>query len=242
MSGSPITGDYIKAEGQAKRMGARLMAIVAKGDRERVYLAPTSTHEAVAQAALPTWRPEVTISGSNQYLGVRPYGVEQFDQLFTSRQLVALTAFSDLVTEARARVERDAIVAGLPDDSTPLRDGGTGAKAYAEAVGVYLAFAQSKAADRNTSLCVWEQKMDRLRGTFGRQALPMVWDYAETNPLSGTGGDIYGTAHSLCEVLDKYTTGGVLGSGAQTNAVQQSVEYQQGCLHRSALLRQHPLR
>ena len=140
--------------------------------------------------------------------------------LFTPRQLVALTTFSDLVAEARARVERDAIVAGLPDDSTPLREGGSGAKAYAEAVGVYLAFAQSKAADRNTSLCVWEQKMDRLRGTFGRQALPMVWDYAETNPLSGAGGDIYGTAHSLCEVLDKYTTS-VLGAGAQTDAVQQ---------------------
>ena len=101
-----------------------------------------------------------------------------------------------------------------------LRDGGTGATAYAEAVGVYLAFALSKAADRNSSLCVWERRMDRLRGTFGRQALPMVWDYAETNPLSGAGGDIYGTAHSLCEVLDKFTVG-IVGASAQTDAVRQ---------------------
>ena len=220
MSGTPIAGDYIKAEGRAGRMGTRLMAIVAEGDRGRVYLAPTPEHEAVVLKARSTWMPDVEIPPDRRSMFTPLYGLTHFKHLFTPRQLVALTTFSDLVTEARARVERDAIVAGLPDDSTPLREGGTGVKAYAEAVGVYLAFAQSKAADRNTSLCVWEQKMDRLRGTFGRQALPMVWDYAETNPLSGAGGDIYGTAHSLCEVLDKYTTG-VLGAGAQTDAVQQ---------------------
>ena len=219
MSGTPITGDYIKAEGQAGRMGARLMAIVAEGDRGRVYLAPTTDHELAVRQAKPEWIPGNELVGKcRDQLPL--YGMSTFADLFTPRQLVALTTFSNLVAEARARVRRDAIAAGLPDDGRPLRSGGTGATAYSEAVGVYLAFAQSKAADRNTSLCVWEQKMDRLRGTFGRQALPMVWDYAETNPLSGAGGDIYGTAHSLCEVLDKYTTG-VLGAGAQTDAVQQ---------------------
>ena len=108
--------------------------------------------------------------------------------LFTPRQLVALTTFSDLVTEARAQVERDAIVAGLPDDSTPLRDGGTGAKAYAEAVGVYLAFALSKQADLGNSLCRWEPIAQCPRQLFGRQAIPMVWDYAEGNPLGNNSG------------------------------------------------------
>ena len=221
MSGAVVNDPYIKAESMAGRMGARLMAMVAEGDRARVYLGPMPEHEAIVRKAKPEWTPDQQMNrDTSNLVSGRGYGFFTWADLFTPRQLVALTTFSDLVGEARVRVERDTIVAGLPDDSTPLREGGTGATAYAEAVGVYLAFAQSKAADRNTSLCVWEQKMDRLRGTFGRQALPMVWDYAETNPLSGAGGDIYGTAHSLCEVLDKYTTG-VLGAGAQTDAVQQ---------------------
>ena len=87
---------------------------------------------------------------------VADYGYDVVGDLFTPRQLVALTTFSDLVQEARERVKRDALAAGLPDDGKPLAAGGTGATAYADAVAVYLAFAVSKAADRNTSLCVWE--------------------------------------------------------------------------------------
>src|SRR6185312_13412448 len=64
MSGTPIAGDYIKAEGMAGRMGARLMAIVAEGVRGRVYLPPTPEHEAIALNAKPAWKPELTISGS----------------------------------------------------------------------------------------------------------------------------------------------------------------------------------
>ena len=219
MSDAPITGNYIKAEGQAKKMGARLMAIVAGGDRERVYLAPTSTHEAVAQAALPTWRPEVTISGSNQYLGVRPYGVEQFDQLFTSRQLLALNTFSDLVTEARVRVERDAIVAGLPDDSTPLRDGGTGATAYSEAVGVYLAFGISRSADFWSNLCIWanQPKNELVAHLFGRQAIPMAWDFAEANPFSASGGNFEKNLSYVAKSID-FLPGKVFGMAEQIDA------------------------
>ena len=202
-------------------MGARLMAVVAEGDRGRVYLPPTAKHEETARRAVPEWRPDVEFF--QQALGFRVgnYGMVKWGDLFTSRQLVALTTFSDLVGETTERVRHDAAVAGLPDADRPLRDGGTGATAYAEAVSLYLAFAQSKAADRNTSLCVWEQGMDRLRGTFSRQALPMVWDYAETNPFSGAGGDILGTARSLCEVLDRLTVG-MLGEGTQTDAACQT--------------------
>jgi putative DNA methylase len=120
-------------------------------------------------------------------------------------------------------IRQDILGAGLPDDERSLDAGGTGARAYAEAVAVYLAFAVSKSADRNSSLCVWEQQMNRLRGTFGRQALPMVWDYVETNPFAGAGGDIYGTAYSLCEVLDKFTISVVAGRAAQDDAQTQSL-------------------
>jgi putative DNA methylase len=110
---------------------------------------------------------------------------------------VALTTFSDLVGEAMARVKRDALAAGLPDDNKPLRDGGTGATAYAEAVGVYLAMAVDKVADRNSTVCAWASLREHARNTFGRQAIPMVWDYAESNPLSDSSGNYEGGIVSI---------------------------------------------
>lgn len=223
MSGTPIPTSYIRSEAQAGRMGARMLAIVAEGDHGRVYLAPTPQAEEAARNAKPTWKPELQVTTPCHDIDRLPmYGMPTWGDAFTPRQLASLSTFADLVQEERALVERDAVVAGLPDDGKPLREGGAGATAYADAVAVYLAFAVSKAADRNTSLCFWENAMDRLRGTFGRQALPMIWDYAETNPFAGAGGDIYGTAHSLCEVLDKLPS--VLGGTAeQADAAIQSL-------------------
>ena len=155
MSSSPIAGHYIKAEGQAKRMGARLMAVVAEGDRGRVYLPPTAEHEETAGRAVPGWQPEGDVPARLTGGTCVPYGLSTWGNLFTLRQLVALTTFSDLVGEALARVRHDAVGAGLPDDDRPLRNGGTGATAYAEAVGVYLALGISRLADAQNSLCQW---------------------------------------------------------------------------------------
>jgi putative DNA methylase len=149
------------------------------------------------------------------------YGLNTFDKLFTSRQLIALTTFANLVVEARERLYGDAQKSSFPDDEKRLADCGAGAAAYADAVATYLAFAQSKACNRNTSLCVWETKMDRLVATFGRQAIPMVWDFAETNPFAGAGGDIYGTVESVCEVLDKLLVGPV-GTVNQADATTET--------------------
>jgi putative DNA methylase len=225
-SGTPVGGEYIKAQGKARRIGARLMAIVAEGERGRVYVAPTREHESVAYKAKPTWRPEGDIAARMTGGNCTPYGMTSWGDLFTPRQLVALTTFSDLVQEARAHIEHDAVAAGFPEDGKSIRDGGNGVTAYAEALGAYLGFAVSKAADRNTSLCFWEGRMDRLRGSFGRQALPMIWDYAETNPLAGAGGDIFGTAQSVSEVLDKLPSGGV-GHSSQADATTQAIS--NGC-------------
>ena len=222
LSGAPIPGDYIKAEGRAGRMGARLMAIVAEGERGRVYLAPTPEHEEIARQAKPEWRPEVTISGSTQYLGVKPYGMDRFDQLFTDRQLVALTTFSDLVGEAMARVKRDALAAGLPDDGQPLRDSGAGATAYAEAVGVYLGLGVDRLADRSSTICGWDSGFTKIRNTFGRQAIPMTWDYAEGNPFS----DSTGSFAALLEWVEMFLTDSPAapnGLAAQQDASAQSV-------------------
>ena len=146
--------------------------------------------ETAARSAEPVWKPDTpsrgTWAGNAQG---RRYGFETFGDYFTPRQLVALTTFSDLVAEAIAHVRRDAICAGLPDDGKPLRDGGTGSTAYAEAVGVYLAFALSRLADRGSTICTWSAERGSIRNTFVRQAIPMTWDYAELNPMPrGTGG------------------------------------------------------
>jgi putative DNA methylase len=222
MSGTPIVGDYVKAEGKAGRMGARLMAVVTESERGRLYLPPTPEQEAVALKAQPDWQPEQPLPDDPRNFWTVQYGLTTYGDLFTRRQLAALTTFCGLVGDVMEHVRVDAIAAGLPDDKIPLRDGGMGATAFAEAIGVYQSFAVSKATDRNTALCVWESKMDRMRGTFGRQALPMVWDFVETNPFAGAGGDIYGTAHSLCEVLDKmFPAEG--GYATQQDAQKQSV-------------------
>ena len=241
MSGAPIAGDYIKAEGKAGRMGTRLMAIVAQGDRRRVYLSPTRAHEAAADEAEPGWWPEVTISGSTQYLGVKPYGITLFDQLFTDRQLVALTTISDLVAEAIKQVEQDsaedpAILdgtqplgkggAGPPDDSRGLEEGGCGARAYAEAVGIYLAFALSKQADLGNSHCAWEPIAQCPRHLFGRQAIPMVWDYAEANPLGDSSGAwitfIDGIVKAFSKAFETVQRG-AYGSSKQADAGAQDI-------------------
>ena len=189
MSGTPMPFDYLRSEAKSGRMGAHLMAIVAEGDRGRVYLTPTSEHEAVAEEAEPKWTPDTNLPERALGFRVQEYGMIMWRDLFTSRQLVALTTFSDLVAEAMERVEQDAANADLLNDGQPLRDGGTGTTAYAEAVGVYLAFAVDKAVNMWSSLCFWMNDRGAMRETFARQALPMVWDFAEANPFSSSGGN-----------------------------------------------------
>ena len=156
MSGTPITGGYIKAEGMAGRMGARLMAIVAEGERGRVFLPPTETMEAVARQAKPGWKPDVEFF--QQALGFRigAYGMTKWSDLFTARQIVALTTFSDLVDEVRERVKGDALAADVRDDGRSIDADGVMATGYADAVGVYLAFGVDKMSDRHSALCTWD--------------------------------------------------------------------------------------
>ena len=188
MSGVPVGYEYIRSEGQAGRVGTRLMAIVAEGDRGRVYFAPTPAHEAVANEAKPEWEPEVHISHWPGRTNVVEYGLTTFGALFTRRQLVALNTFSDLVSEAHERIQQDAIVGGLPDDTQRLYAGGRGATALADAVAVYLSFAVSKTSNRASTLCTFQISVECPGHTFGRQALPMSWDFAESNVVAGPSG------------------------------------------------------
>jgi len=140
MSGTPISGPHVKSEGEAGRLGARLMAIVAEGKRGRVYLSATNEVEAVAKTAKPGWKPETALPDDPRNFWTIPYGLRTYGDLFTPRQLVALTTFSDLVQEAREKAIADAKAAGLPDDGQGLAQGGSGATAYGEAVCVVMVF------------------------------------------------------------------------------------------------------
>lgn len=188
LSGTPITADYIRAEGRAGRIGARMVAIVAEGQRGRIYLAPTAEVEAAATNARPTWQPDIPFF--QQALGFRigNYGLSTWADLFSPRQLVALTTFSDIAQEVRDVVKRDAVAAGWVDDGISLEEGGTGATAYGDAVSLYVAFLVDQLANHSSSMCGWNHPNTQMRSVFSRQALPMVWDYAEANVFSNSSG------------------------------------------------------
>ena len=225
MSGVPVPYAHIRSEGKADRMSARLMAIVAEGDRGRVYLRPTAEHEAIAHQVSATWKPDVLLPANPRDFKTPNYGLVTYADLFTPRQLVALTTFSDLVQEARGRVQCDAVSAGLADNDKPLRDGGTGAAAYADAVGVYLAFALSKLADRGSTICTWFTERDSTRNTFARQSIPMTWDYAELNTLLTGTGSFLGAIEWTAESIDGGTAGfgSSVGTGTQADAGNQAL-------------------
>lgn len=210
MSETPVEPQYIKSEATAGRMSAKLMAIVAEGIRGRVYLTPTAEHEMTAHTANPkeaAAQIHVPLADDPRNLWCLQYGLTHFDCLFTQRQLVALTTFSDLIGEARQRIWKDAIAAGLPDDSQELDAGGTGAKAYADAISVYLSLAEGKLTDICSTICSWHSGAEhqKIRATFGRQALPMTWDYAEGNPLSESSGNFLRQVELISDVIQKST-------------------------------------
>ena len=202
VSGAPISGDHIKAEGMAGRMGARLMAVVVAGKRTRLYLDPTEEMEGIARMAEPEWRPAGSVpkrlTGGTCYA----YGLTTWGDLFTDRQLLALTTFSDLVAEAREKVLADALVAGMDREAPRLADGGTGAEAYADAVATYLGLVIGRQANRLSNLNFWDPGGANVQQVFARQALPMVWDFCEANPFSDSSGNFVGQVRYLAKVVE----------------------------------------
>lgn len=202
LTGTAIDGDHVKAEGAAGLMGARLMSIVAEGNRSRVYLSPNDTHEALAATAIPEWEPEGDLPHDPRNFWTVQYGLTTFASLFTKRQLVALTTLSDMVGEARKQVLVDSIEAGLSDDSIPLHQGGSAAGAYADAVATYLAFLISRLCDYGSSLATWLTDDNAIRGTFGRQALPMTWDFCEGSPFGDSSASWKTIINAVSAVIE----------------------------------------
>lgn len=212
LTGVSIGGSYIDEEAQAGRMGTRLISVVAEGRRSRVYLSPEPEHEHVAEVAalhvlqhgeemdLPRQEARGTFASNAQG---RRYCFRNFSDYFTPRQLVALTTFSDLVSDAREKALADASAAGFPGNNDRLHIGGSGATAYADAVATYLAFMIDRAADYGSSLATWLTDDNAIRGTFGRQGLSMAWDFCEGSYFGNSSASLNTIIEVVSETLKR---------------------------------------
>jgi putative DNA methylase len=189
LSKSPIDYEYIRNEGKSGRMGQRLMAIVAEGPNGRLYLAPDQAQIDAASNARPTWTPQLALPDNPRDFKTPNYGLLTFGDLFSPRQMNALNVFSDLLGDAAEKCRMDSLANGRSSDTTPLEQGGSGSLAYAQAIQTYLAFTIDKCADYWSSICTWHNSGEKMRNTFGRQAIPMTWDFTEVNPFCDSSGN-----------------------------------------------------
>ena len=191
VTGAPMSLAYVREQGQARRLGSKLLTVVVAGKGERIYLNPEPASFLGPVTTRPTVSTDVRLNGKCR-VNVSLYGFDHFSDLFTPRQLVALSTFSDLVKEARDRAEADGRAAGLD----PTR-----ATEYANAIATYLAFGVSRLTDIQNSLCRWEITKTQVRNLFSRQAIPMVWDYAENNVFNDAAGDFRTSLENLIKAL-----------------------------------------
>ena len=184
---------HIKSESMAGRMGVQLMAIVAEDQRGRIYLPPSEEHVKISASAMPKWIPEAEMNrDTTDLVSGRGYGFFIWADLFTSRQLTALATSTNLVSETRQRVKKDAIKSGN-------RNGAD----YADAVATYLGIGVSRLSDICNSLCAWENTKTQVRNLFKRQAIPMLWDFAEPNVFAEAAGDFGVSLSNLIKALER---------------------------------------
>lgn len=208
-TGAPIPGEYIKEEAAAGRMGQVMLVVVADAPSGRVYVEPTPEHEAAAVVPRAPWRPTELVPTPNHDVDRLPmYGMPSWGDAFTERQLLSLTTYVGLLREVRDLVVSDALSADFSDGTERLRDGGVGADAYADAVVTYLALGISRLTDMCNSLCRWESSRTQVRNLFGRQAISMVWDFAENNVFNDAGGDFRTSLSSVVRALERLPTTG----------------------------------
>lgn len=202
---SPVSLNYIRVEGQAGRLGAQMMAVVTAGQRQRDYFPPDEVQLRAARAATPTDVPSGSIFNNPRNFNTVLYGMTEFADLFTPRQLTALTTFGDLISEVHEKL---------------LEDGA--AVEYANAVTTYLAMAMSKLADRGSSIVTWFLGRESTRNTFSRQAIPMTWDFVEPNQFANGTGSWHGAVAWTAEALDGVPTTGPVGTVENADAASRS--------------------
>lgn len=222
LSGVPIDYGYIRSEAKAGRMGQKLMAVVVDGGRSRLYLPPTNDEEDLGSLVEPAWKPHCEIPQKHRNFQPPVYGLNDFGDLFTKRQLVTLSTLGDLIRSVKKRVIADSRSANLEDDGNGLDKDGKGALAYAEAIGVYLAFAADRVADYGSSFATWRPKDSAMRSTLASQAIPMAWDFAEGSPFASSSSgftESVSVVSRAIEFLVPRAMGKVSQAAAQSQAV-----------------------
>lgn len=193
ISEAAITPAYVKQCAREGRMGRLLLAVVVNTKSGRSFVESDKNQINLANSVAPEWTPENKLPNHSQYIGVLGYGYETFGQLFTDRQLVALNTLSDLLSDVRSEI--------------------SGSEEYSAAVATYLALAVSRMADSCNAHCRWAADKIQLKNMFGRQAIPMTWDYFEANPFSGTAGDFLVSATTVSKAVERW-------AGASTGSIQ----------------------
>ena len=199
--GEITTDEYIKKMGAAHALGAEMMAVVTNTGGKKSFLVPDEVQRAAADVGMSEDIPSGTIPVNAHWFSPPGYGFTEYSDLFTARQMRMLILFSDLVRKAQGMAASAALMAGMSETGGTLEDGGTGALAYGQAIGVYLAFVVDKMADYNSSMCSWRTAGGNIRSTFGRQAIPMVWTFAEGNPFSSVSGNFKTMLSSVVESM-----------------------------------------
>ena len=219
--GEITTDQYVKQKGKEGGLGSQLMAIVAEGHNGRLYLSPNEEHIRAADVPMPESYPDGELPTNPRWFTPPAFGMTRYSQLFTHRQMMALTVFSELIIEARKKAEQDAIDAGWKDDHCHLANGGTGALSYSEAISVYLGFGVSRMADIDNAFCGWEVTKTQVRHLFTRHAIPMLWDYGENNVFNSAAGDFMTSLNSIIRVIDRFGVADVAGYAEQKNATSE---------------------
>lgn len=230
--GAVTTDEYVKAQGKAHKIGRQLMAIVGNGSHGRIYLSPNEEHEMVADVEKPDDYPDGVMPTNPRWFSPPAFGMTNYSDIFTNRQLTALVSLSKNLKTIKGRVERDAILAGINNDHVPLSKGGDGAQAYAEAVCVYLAFAIDRLANRSSTQCIWNRVGQKIEQTFGRQAIAMVWDYAESNVFGSATGSWMGSLEWIPKCIDLLP--------AETNSYVEQFDAQSDCGLRNIIVSTDP--
>lgn len=230
MCGEVTTPDYIKSEAINGRMGSTLIGIIGEGKKKRVFVAPNEEQILAANVEKPENYPTGALSNDRRALWTPIYGLDTFDKLFTNRQLTTMVTLSRLVSDVQGVIEKDAIAAGMKDDHIPLACGGFGAKAYSEAVAVYLSFAVDREANYCSSQNGWSG--DFIIQVFGRQGIPMVWDYAESNPFSDSTGNFSGAV--------KWVADAMINLPIEAQGIAQQHDAQSDCGLRNVMISTDP--
>lgn len=181
----PVKLEYIRSASRESGLGAQMMAMIVEGDRQRHYLPPDEIQEASSLVDTTNGAPPGELFDWPGRINVYRYGLTHFTDLFTARQLLALTTLSDLVIEARESVRSD-----------------SGDAAYADAVATYLGLAVSRCADYQSNITTWHYQNEQIRDVFARQAIPMAWDFLEVNPLGNGSGTWISQVELSAQALD----------------------------------------